>query len=155
MTILSCAEEVDVVLRLGTPGNQLALSADCPDGGVGIWWNELSLPQFALRYQWAPSSMVVPGQVLLSATMDRSSIAARVVAIGTTAAELEAQKAILAASVGRFRYNVSIVHGAQSLGSWVAGPTTPIWDDALSPHRSATYTAGASLLIPVQPTGAP
>lgn len=160
MSILSCSVETDVTLHLGTGATELVLSAECPGDFTdeqpwGLWWNRLELPPFRLRYEWAPPSMVVPGQTLLAVTEDRAAIAGRLVVVGRDPAGVAAGKAAVRTALARFRSTVAIRHGAYELGSWAAMPTLPVWDDLLTPHRLASFTAGASFLIPVQPVGAP
>ena len=157
-----CAVEpvVTVTLTWGEdPGASLVLPPACEDPS-GLWWNALALPDWSMRYSYAPPSAWVSGSMLLSAVPDASSVPLVVAARGTDLADLEVQKASLAAALAQWSYTVDVVADPGggdplvSLGQYAGQPTIPRWG-AVTPQRARLYVAEAQVLIPVNPAGAP
>ena len=142
-----------IVVTLAGSGADLALPPECP-GDEGLWWNALALPDWGMRYTYAPPSQWVPGAVLLAAVPDASAVPITVAARSTSVAGLEVQKARLEAALRRWSYTVSIDVDGTSLGSWEALPCIPSWG-AVTPQRAGLFVAEASVSIPVNPAGAP
>lgn len=128
----------------------------------GLFWTELALPDWELRYSYAPPSAYVPGNVLLAAVPESSAMAMRVVARGSSVADLKVQQTILTLFLSRFNATVSVVtydHANESDattigGPWPIQPTIPQWG-AVSPVLMGLYVSEATFSIPVNPYGAP
>lgn len=139
-------------------GDVLVIPPTCPEGESGLWWNALQLPDWGVRYTYAPPSAWVPGQVLLGAVGEAAAIPLRVAVRGTDGDDLEAQKAVLAAAL--FTYAAVIGIDADydgdvtNIGLYRMDPVIPGWGP-VTPQRAGMLAVETSLSIPVQPTGAP
>lgn len=157
MTICAAGDPA-VDVTLSTADEPLVIGADCVESG--LWWNVLTLPQWAMRYEYAPPSRFLPGQALLSAVPDAAAVAITVVARGADLDAVETQKALLAAVVGQWRYTITIdatLDGGTptTLGSWDAKPTVPVWGPDVDPDIVGLLVALGTVLIPVNPAGSP
>lgn len=145
---------ITVTLTWGESG-ELVLGPDCPDDGVGLWYSsEVPVPGWTYRSTTAPPSAWVPGNILLAAVLDSSTLPLVVEASGTDTATLEAQKALLVAALGQWPYYVQVDVGPVSLGQWRADPTYPLWG-AMAQIDAGLYVASAAVGIPINPVGAP
>jgi hypothetical protein len=145
-------------LAITTAGSPLEVGPDCPDG-TGTWWTAITLPAWAYRNEYAPPSPWLPGQVLLSAVPDQSSLAVAVGAKASTLTALQAQKAALDDALAQWRYTVTLtaVSGLETvtIGSWLAQPCAVVWGDLDTQPWGQEYVAVGSAAIPVNPPGSP
>lgn len=138
-------------------GDVLVIPPTC-DEGEGIWWNSLDLPAWGTRLAYAPPSVWIPGQVLLGATADSSTLPIRIAVRASTADGLEAQKQALADALWQYALVIGIDADydgdVTSLGLWRANPVIPSWGP-VTPQRAGMLVAETTLSIPVQPPGTP
>lgn len=162
MTETVCGVDPTITVSLswgeGEGAGALTLPPECP-GTAGAWWNTLALPEWELRYTYAPPSAHVPGNVLLAAVEDSGAVVLGIAVRGTSLASLEAEKAsvkaALAAWPGTFTVEADQGDGPVSLaGPWQTFPTVPRWG-AVTPQRAGLYVAETVVSIPVNPAGAP
>jgi hypothetical protein len=151
--------DVTLTITLSATPDDLILTPDCVD--VGLFWEVLTLPQWAMRYEYAPPSQFLPGQMPLSAVQDAGAVAAVVVAKGDSLAAVEAQKATLAAVLAQWRYNLTVTAVPDTgppqiiAGPWRAMPTVPVFGQPVTHEEVSLLIAAATVSIPVNPPGAP
>lgn len=134
----------DLVITGDPVGNPTIPFFFPPDG--------VQLPDFAMRYTYAPPSQWTPGQVLLGAVLDSASLGLSVMVRATSDVELATLKAELETAVSQFSYTVSLVQGAVTQ-TWNADATWPAWGP-LTFAMASSHMAQAGLSIPVNPIGA-
>jgi hypothetical protein len=142
----------------GETAGELVLPPECPGAG-GAWWNTLALPEWELRYTYAPPSEFVPGNVLLGAVEDSGAVVLGIAVRGTSLADLEARKVTireaLSAWPGEFLATADEGDGPVTIGGpWQTFPTLPRWG-TVTPQRAGLYVAETTVSIPVNPAGAP
>lgn len=139
--------------RSGLSLEDLVIPGTAPTGaGLFLRSGGLSEPTFDVRTTYAPDSAYVSGSVLLAAVLTASTLPVSVVAQAATSEALAALRAELSAAVFQFAYTVTLtVDGVAT--AWDAGPCWPAWGELTSPMVDARLSV-ASLVIPVQPTGA-
>lgn len=145
-----------VTVFVGAEEDPLELPSTCD---AGLSWVTLSLPQWGYRYAYAPPSVWVQGNVLLSAVPDSGEVAMVVSVEGTSLADVEDQKAALEAALaawpGEFKAVATDDNGNTTIaGPWQSFPTIPRWGDVL-PTVLGYYLVEATFSIPVNPIGAP
>jgi hypothetical protein len=133
----------------------LVIGPDCPDDGVGVWWTSIVLPQWAYRYTQAPPSAWVPGNVLMAAVVDSTTLALALTCQGTDQASLEAQKQALTDTLGQWPYYAGVTIGTTPLGTYRADPTIPLWSVPLAQQDVGLFIAEGTVSIPLNPVGAP
>jgi hypothetical protein len=147
-----------IEVTIGYGDETLVLTPDCVDA-PGLWWSILVPPLFAYRYTSAPPSAWVPGDVLLAVVEDVGTLNMTVGAIGSTTAELEAQKALLDTALATWPWTLTITitdpdTSVTTEGPWEAHPTVPNWGD-LDPLWVGTYAAEAVIVATLNPVGSP
>lgn len=152
---MSCPVNLEVYV--GDPLDPLIIGYECVR--PGLFWNELVLPEWEYRYNYAPPSAWVPGNVLLSAVEESSTVTMKVVAMGATLADLEVQKARLGAALafrrGEFKAVATDGLGPVNVGGpWPTIPTKPRWG-GVTPTSLRMFYAEADFAVPVNPEGAP
>lgn len=152
---MSC--EVSVTITLGPEGEG---SLEIPDTcEAGISWVRMGLPEWQLRYVYAPPSAYVPGNALLAAVRDSGDIILTISVEGTSLADMEAKKAQLEAALmawpGQFQVDATDQDGTVTIaGPWETFPTLPKWGEVL-PTVLGHYLSETTFSLPVNPTGAP
>lgn len=151
---MSC--EVTVTVILGPEATPLTIPSTCDEG---LSWTKMTLPDWELRYTYAPPSIYVPGNVLLAAVQDSGAIPMIVSVEGTSLSDLEVQKAELEVALlawpGLFQVDATDDNGTATIaGPWETFPTVPHWGDVL-PTVLGHYLMEATFSLPVNPTGAP
>ena len=132
-----------------TVGGPLVITND-PTGD--LWLTEDVLePGFEFRYEYAPSSPHMPGQQLLAAVLEQSTLPAVIYARGTSTANLRAIKDELTAAVSQFAYDVTLTVDGDAQ-TFAADPTWPQWSS--DSGMAAVFMASTSLSIRVNPQGA-
>jgi hypothetical protein len=152
---------ITVSIYYGPDEEDLLVIPPTCDDDEGLWWNSLALPDWGVRYNYAPPSIWVPGSIMLGAVADSSTLALRVVARGSDADGLETQKALLASRLftGAMVVGIDADYGTvtpavTNLGLWRARPVIPSWGP-VTPQRAGMLFAETTLSIPVEPPGAP
>lgn len=145
-----------VTVSVGPEGDPLAISSDCSQA---ISWVKMGLPEWALRYLWAPPSAYVAGDALLAVVRDSGFVPMTVSVEGTSITDLEAKKAevetALAAWPGVFEAEaVTDDETVTIAGPWETFPVVPGWGDVL-PTVLGHHLVETSFLLPVNPPGAP
>jgi hypothetical protein len=129
---------------------------------VGTWWNALTLPAWAMRYDYAPPSTLIPGQILLGAVPDASAVALGVVVRGSSLTDVEVRKAQLESYLAQWHYTITVTAtpdepGADPVvvgGPWQAQPTIPVWwPQGITPLAVGTLAVVGTVSIPVNPAG--
>lgn len=149
---------IDVTVSIGPVATPLVLTADC--GQVpGITWTALGLPEWALRYLYAPPSNYVSGDVLLATVRDSGAVVMTVSVQASSLADLETKKGqvetALAAWPGEFKAQATDTSGTVTIaGPWNTFPTIPSWGDVLIPLLDYYYME-TTFSLPVNPPGAP
>lgn len=158
MTI--CADQdPTITITLSTGAEPLVIGPDCVD--TGIWWNALSLPAWAMRYEYAPPSQFLPGQMLLSAIPEAGAVTVAVVARGADLDAVETQKALLASVLAQWRYTITVAATPDGGSPTVLGdtydakPTIPIWGQPVDTAEAGMLVAVGTASIPVNPPGSP
>lgn len=151
-----CAGGVNVTVTLGPEDSPLVLTADCGQE-AGITWTALGLPEWALRYVYAPPSNYVAGNVLLAAVQDSGVVAMTVSVQATSLSDLEAKKtevaAALAAWPGEFKAEATDATETVIIaGPWDTFPTVPSWGDVIMPLLDYYYVE-TTFSLPVNPDG--
>lgn len=146
-----------VTVSIGPAASPLVLSSECTD--VGITWATMSLPEWTLRYNYAPPSAYIPGNVLLSAVQDSGEVLMTVSIQASSLAQMESMKAqvenALAAWPGSFKAEATDSTGTVTIaGPWDTFPTVPGWGEVLTPVLDY-YTVDTVFSLPVNPPGAP
>lgn len=131
-----------------TVGGPLAISSEPPGPTGGLWIAEILEPGFEFRYGYAPVSPHMPGQQLLSAVLEQSTLPAVVYAQGTSTAHLRALKDELAAAVAQFAYDVTLAIDGD-VQTFSADPTWPQWQQDWG--MAEAFMASTSLSIRVNP----
>lgn len=156
MTI--CAGDVNVTVTLGPVATPLVLTADCGQQ-AGITWTTIGLPEWALRYIYAPPSNYQPGNTLLAAVRDSGAVVMTVAVQASSLADMEVKKAqvetALAAWPGSFKAEATDVNGTVTIaGPWDSFPTVAGWGDVLMPLLDYYYVE-TTISLPVNPPGSP
>lgn len=152
---MSCVVTVDVTIGPEGEG-ALVIPSTCE---VGLSWVRMGLPDWELRYTFAPPSNHVPGNILLAAVQDSGAIPMTVSVEGTSLADLNVKKAeleiALAAWPGVFKAEATDDTGTVIIaGPWETFPTIPRWGEVL-PTVLGHYLLEATFSLPVNPAGAP
>lgn len=149
---------VSVTTFIGPEATPLVITDDCGTE-PGITWSTLGLPEWALRYVYAPSSNYVAGEVLLAAVRDSGAVVMTVAVQGSSLADMEAKKAqveeALSAWPGSFRAEATDTNGTVIIaGPWDTFPSVPSWGDVTTPLLDFYYIE-TTFSLPVNPPGAP
>lgn len=121
---------------------------------AALWLPEegIDRPLFAPRIGYAPDSAYMPGRTALTSVLGDGVLNLVVYARGTNAATLAAQKALLAAALSQWAYDITVTVGgvAETYEAW---PSAPAWGAADSGMAKA-FLDKATAAIPVNPPGA-
>lgn len=153
---MSACGPTTVTVTLGLEEDPLVLPSTCTEDSS---WVEMALPDWELRYGYAPPSAWVPGNVLLSAVQDAGAVPMLVSVVGSSLADMESKKTelenALAAWPGLFQVDVTDDSGTVTIaGPWETFPTMAHWGDVL-PTVLGYYLMEATFSLPVNPDGAP
>ena len=145
---------VTVDVTIGPEEDPLVISSDCDDP---IAWVAMGLPEWDYRYNYAPPSGYVPGNVLLSIVPDSGAVPMTVSIQGTSLADVETQKALvqtkLAAWPGLFKAEAITAEETVIIaGPWESFPVIPKWGDVLVPLLGH-YLVEGTFSLPVNPAG--
>ncbi len=143
---------VTVNVTLGPEGDPLVISSDCDDA---ISWVTMGLPEWEYRYNYAPPSDWVPGNVLLSVVEDSGAVRMVVSVQGSSLADMEAKKsevkAALAAWPGLFKVEaITTDETVVIAGPWESFPVIPKWGAVLTPLLDH-YLVECTFSLPVNP----
>jgi hypothetical protein len=144
---------VTVNVSIGPEADPLVISSDCDDA---ISWTALGLPEWEYRYNYAPPSAYVKGNVLLSLVQDVGAVPMVVSVQGTSLADMEAQKEIVRAKLAAWpgaSFKVEAVTADETVtiaGPWESFPVIPKWGDVLVPLLDHYYVEG-TFSLPVNP----
>lgn len=149
---------VDVIVTIGPEDAPLVLSPDCGQE-PGITWTALGLPEWSLRYLYAPPSNYVPGDVLLATVRDSGAVVLTISVQGSSLGDMETKKAqvatALAAWPGEFKVEATDVNETVTIaGPWETFPATPSWGEVRMPLLEYYYVE-TTFSLPVNPPGAP
>lgn len=147
---------VVATVSLGPEDTPLLISSDCSEG---ISWVKMGLPEWTLRYLYAPPSNYVAGDVLLSAVPDSGAVAMTLSVEGSSLSDLEDKKAQVEAALSAWPglFKVEVTDNTETVtiaGPWTTFPTTCGWGDVLTPLLDH-YLVETSFSLPVNPPGAP
>ena len=148
--------DVVVTVTIGPEGSPLSFSSDCSEA---ISWVKMGLPEWALRYLFAPPSAYVPGDTLLAVVRDSGFVPMTISVEGTSLSDLESKKTqvetALAAWPGVFEVEATDNDETVTIaGPWKTFPVVPGWGDVL-PTVLGHYLVETSFSLPVNPPGAP
>ena len=123
-------------------------------GTAALWLPEegIDRPLFAPRIGYAPDSAYMPGRTPLTSVLGDGVLNLVVYAIGTDAASLAAQRALLAAALSQWNYDITVDVGGVS-ETYTASPSAPAWGLA-DTGMARAFMDKATAAVPVNPPGA-
>jgi len=123
-------------------------------GTAALWIPEdgITRPVFDYRTGYAPDSKHLPGRFPLNAVPGDGVLNLTVYARGTNATTLATQRALLAAALAQWAFDITVTVGgvAETYEAW---PCAPAWGQADSGMAKA-FLDKAVCSIPVNPAGA-
>lgn len=143
---------VAINVTLGPEEDPLVISSDCDDP---ISWVAMGLPDWEYRYNYAPPSAYVRGNVLLSVVRDAGAVPMTVSIQGSSLSDMETQKAIVEAALAAWPglFEVEAVTADETVtiaGPWESFPVIPKWGDVLIPLLDY-YLVEGTFSLPVNP----
>jgi hypothetical protein len=130
-------------------GGDLVITNDPTAGTMHLPEDWLVRPDFDFRRTYAPTGPFTPGQQILSAVLEASTLPLVILCHSTTTALLRAAEATLTAAVGQFAYDVTVTVDGQT-ETWAADPSWPHFGDVDS-GMVAAHISRAVLTIPINP----
>lgn len=135
--------------RTGLSLGPLVIGPNPFTGSFHLPEDGLSRPGFTIRRGYAPGSAFLPGQYLLTAVTESSTLPVIIYAHGDTSAEVEAAIAELNTAATQFAYDVTLAIDGQAM-TWPADPELPDWGP-VDTGLIRAHIAIASLVIPINP----
>jgi hypothetical protein len=125
------------------------VASNDPDDALFLSENGIVRPDFDYRRGYAPQSSFSPGQQLLSAVLEASTLSLVIMCRATSTALLRAAEAELTAAVGQFAFDVTLTVDGQA-ETWAADCSVPKFGDVDSGMAKA-FLSRAVLTIPINP----
>jgi hypothetical protein len=128
----------------------LVITNDPYAGDFHIPEDGITEPEFPMRVAYAPESVYMPGKLPLAAAVDAGGLALIIYAHAASSAALTTAKAVLAAALGQWRFDITTDVDGEQITYESICPAVPSWGQVDS-GMVAAHMARCSVTIPVNP----